>query len=131
VLQHRLLYRQVEGSIPSALTIYCEISNIQEINIRNHLWWFWMPAFVSITYAESGQLTKCLKAMAASFKGILETAGRPQALADIKAVGEAIIDGPDEGAVLRMGLAFTLGDGDCAEQIIGVLGQFLQGDEKW
>lgn len=59
-----------------------------------------------------------LEAMAASFKGILETAGRPQALADIKAVAEAIIDGPDQGAVLRMGLAFIFGDGDWTEQII-------------
>jgi hypothetical protein len=50
-----------------------------------------------------------LKAMAASFKGIHETAGRPQALADIQAVAQGIIDGSDQEAVLRMGLALTIG----------------------
>jgi hypothetical protein len=59
-----------------------------------------------------------LKAVAASFKGIYETAGRPKALADIKAVADAIIDGPNQEAVLRMGLAFTIGDGDWGEQVI-------------
>jgi len=59
-----------------------------------------------------------LKAMAASFKGIYETAGRPQALEDIKAVADAIVDGPEQEAVLRMGLALTIGDGDWVSEII-------------
>ncbi len=60
-----------------------------------------------------------LKAMAASFKGIHERAGKPQELADIKALAEAIVDGPDQEAVLRMALELTIGYGDWGEQIIG------------
>jgi uncharacterized protein with GYD domain len=46
-----------------------------------------------------------LKAMAASFKEIHETAGKPQALEDIKVLAETMVDAPDQEAVLRMGLA--------------------------
>lgn len=59
-----------------------------------------------------------LKSMAASFKGIHERAGKPQELADIKALAEAIVDGPDQDAVLRMALELTIGHGDWGEQII-------------
>ena len=59
-----------------------------------------------------------LKAMAASFKGMHERAGRPQELADIKALAEAIVDGPEQEAVLRMALELTIGYGDWGEQII-------------
>jgi hypothetical protein len=59
-----------------------------------------------------------LKSMATSFKEIHEAAGKPQALADIKALAENIVDGPDHEAVLMMGLALTIGDGDWSGEII-------------
>jgi hypothetical protein len=59
-----------------------------------------------------------LKAMAASFKGIHQAAGRPTRLEDIKALADAIIDGPDQEAVLRMGLAFTISDENWGNQIV-------------
>jgi hypothetical protein len=59
-----------------------------------------------------------LKAMAASFKGIHQAAGRPTKLADIKTLAEKIIDGPDQEAVLRLGLAFTISDEGLGKQII-------------
>jgi hypothetical protein len=60
-----------------------------------------------------------LKAMAASFKPIHERAGSPQELVDIKALADTIIDGPDQEAVLRLGLELTIGYGDWGEQIVG------------
>ena len=59
-----------------------------------------------------------LKSMAANFREIHEKAGRPQELADIKALAEGIVDGPDQEAVLRLGLELTIGYGDWGEQII-------------
>ena len=59
-----------------------------------------------------------LKAMSASFKGIHQAAGRPTKLEDIKALADRIIDGPDQEAVLRMGLAFTISDEGWANQMI-------------
>ena len=59
-----------------------------------------------------------LKAMAASFKGIHQAAGRPTKLEGIKALADSIIDGPDQEAVLRMGLVFTIGDENWSNQII-------------
>jgi hypothetical protein len=56
--------------------------------------------------------------MAANFKGIHEHAGKPHELADIKALADTIIDGPDQEAVLRLGLELTIGDGDWGEQIM-------------
>jgi len=58
-----------------------------------------------------------LKAMAASFKPIHEKAGSPQSLEDIKTLAEAIIDGPDQEAVLRLGLELTIGYGDWGDQV--------------
>ena len=59
-----------------------------------------------------------LKAMADSFKGIHESAGRPQELEDIRALADAIVDGPDQEAVLRLALELTIGYGDWGEQIM-------------
>jgi hypothetical protein len=59
-----------------------------------------------------------LKAMAALFKEIHQTAGRPTKLEDIKALADTIIDGPDQEAVLRMGLVFTISDENWMNQII-------------
>jgi hypothetical protein len=56
--------------------------------------------------------------MAASFKGIHQAAGRPTKLEDIKALADTIIDGPDQEAVLRMGLAFTISDEGWGNQIV-------------
>jgi len=59
-----------------------------------------------------------LQAIAASFKGIHESAGRPHELADIKALADSIVDGTDQEAVLRLGLELTIGFGDWGEQIM-------------
>jgi hypothetical protein len=59
-----------------------------------------------------------LQATAASFKGIHETAGKPHELADIKTLADTIVDGPDQEAVLRLGLELTIGCGDWGEQIM-------------
>src|SRR5258708_3397431 len=59
-----------------------------------------------------------LKAMAAGFKRIHQAVGRPTKLEDIKAVADAIVDGPDQEAVLRMGLAFTISDENWGNQIV-------------
>ena len=56
--------------------------------------------------------------MADSFKGIHESAGRPQELEDIRALADAIVDGPDQEAVLRLALELTIGYGDWGEQIM-------------
>jgi hypothetical protein len=52
------------------------------------------------------------------FKEIHQTAGRPTKLEDIKALADTIIDGPDQEAVLRMGLVFTISDENWMNQII-------------
>lgn len=59
-----------------------------------------------------------LKAMSASFKGIHQTAGRPTKLEDLKALADSIVAGPDQEAVLRMGLAFTISDEGWVNQIV-------------
>ncbi len=59
-----------------------------------------------------------LQTMAASFKGIHEQAGKPHELTDIKTLADSIIDGPDQEAVLRLGLELTIGYGDWGEQIM-------------
>jgi hypothetical protein len=56
--------------------------------------------------------------MAASFKGIHEQAGKPQQLAEIKALADSIVDGPDQDAVLRLGLELTIGFSYWGEQIM-------------
>jgi hypothetical protein len=58
-----------------------------------------------------------LKSMAASFKPIYEKAGSPQDLADIRALADSIIDGPDQEAVLRLGVELTIGYGEWGDQI--------------
>lgn len=59
-----------------------------------------------------------LQAMAASFKNIHEQGGKPHELTDIKALADSIIDGPDQEAVLRLGLELTVGHGDWGDQIM-------------
>lgn len=59
-----------------------------------------------------------LKAMRESFHGIWEQAGKPRTFGDIKALADMIIDGPDQQAVLRMGLALTIIDADWVEQMV-------------
>jgi hypothetical protein len=59
-----------------------------------------------------------LETMAASFKGIHEQAGKPHQLADIKALADSIVDGPDQEAVLRLGLELTIGFSDWGERIM-------------
>jgi hypothetical protein len=59
-----------------------------------------------------------LATMAASFKGIHQAAGRPTKLEDLKLLADTIIDGPDQEAVLRMGLAFTISDEALGNQIV-------------
>ncbi len=59
-----------------------------------------------------------LKAMRESFHGIWEQAGKPRNFGDIKALAATLIDGPDQHAVLRMGLALTIIDTGWVEQIV-------------
>jgi len=59
-----------------------------------------------------------LKAMRESFHGIWEQAGKPRTFGDIRAFADTIIDGPDQHAVLRMGLALTIIDADWVEQMV-------------
>ena len=59
-----------------------------------------------------------LEAMAASFKGINEQAGKPHHLAEIKALADSIVDGPDQEAVLRLGLELTIGFSEWGKQIM-------------
>jgi len=60
-----------------------------------------------------------LKAMSSGFKSIYEALGKPHKLADIKAAANAIVDGSDQEAILRLAMGLTIGDGDWTEQIMG------------
>lgn len=59
-----------------------------------------------------------LAAMASSFKGIYEQAGRPHELTDIRLLAESVIDGPDQEAVLRLGMELTIGYGEWGDEIL-------------
>ena len=59
-----------------------------------------------------------LAAMASSFKGIYEQAGRPHELTEIKLLAESVIDGPDQETVLRLGLELTIGYGERGDEIL-------------
>ena len=59
-----------------------------------------------------------LRAMSSGFKSIYEALGKPHKLADIKAAANAIVDGSDQEAILRLAMGLTIGDGDWTEQIM-------------
>ncbi len=59
-----------------------------------------------------------LKAMSESFREIWKQAGGPTTFADIKNLADRLIDGPDQDAVLRMGLAFATIDTDWIQQMV-------------
>jgi len=59
-----------------------------------------------------------LKAISSGFKPIYEALGKPHKLADIKAGADAIVDGSDQEAILRLAIGLTIGDGDWTEQIM-------------
>ncbi len=59
-----------------------------------------------------------LRANSENFREIWKQAGRPRTLADIKDLADRLIDGPDQYAVLRMGLAFTTIDTDWIQDVV-------------
>jgi hypothetical protein len=59
-----------------------------------------------------------LKAQKESFQGIWEKAGKPRTFEEIKALADNIIDGPEQLAVLRLGLTLMMFNGEWVEQII-------------
>jgi hypothetical protein len=59
-----------------------------------------------------------LKAQKESFRGIWEKAGKPRTFEEIKALADSIIDGPEQLAVLQLGLTLMMFDQEWVEQII-------------
>jgi hypothetical protein len=59
-----------------------------------------------------------LNAMKISFTEIWEKAGRPRSLEEIKSLADNIIDGPEQRAVLLLGLSLCMMNQEWSEQII-------------
>lgn len=59
-----------------------------------------------------------LKAQKESFQGIWEKAGKPRTFEEIKALADNIIDGPEQFAVLQLGLTLMMFNQEWVEQII-------------
>jgi len=59
-----------------------------------------------------------LKAQKESFRGIWEKAGKPRTFEEIKALADNIIDGPEQVAVLQLGLTLMMFNQEWVEQII-------------
>jgi hypothetical protein len=59
-----------------------------------------------------------LRAQKESFRGIWEKAGKPRTFEEIKALADNIIDGPEQFAVLQLGLTLMVFNQEWVEQII-------------
>ena len=59
-----------------------------------------------------------LKAQKESFQGIWEKAGKPRTFEEIKALADSIVDGPEQYAVLLLGLTLMMFNAEWVEQII-------------
>jgi hypothetical protein len=59
-----------------------------------------------------------LKAQKESFQGIWEKAGKPRTFEEIKALADSIVEGPEQHAVLLLGLTLMMFNEEWVEQII-------------